>query len=841
MLLRTPLRRLGLAAPALLLTLAQAQAQTPQPGPAPADPSAPGAPPAGSAPAGQEAAAPEPPAPGGDAPPAPGGDAPPAPGGDAPPAPGGDAPPGGQGAAAAPEPSAAGREPPVAGQDADAPAQAAPGGDAPAAGQAAPEQAEPRGDAPVEVTVAGTRVTRTAGSAHVIKGRQLERFEHDDPHAVLGSVPGVYVRGEDGLGLRPNIGVRGVNPDRSKKVTLMEDGVPISPAPYSAPAAYYFPLITRMANVRVIKGPGAIAYGPQTVGGTVDLVTRSAPSLASGALDLALGEYGYGKAHAYLGTSDGQMDFLVEGVHLRSDGFKELPSGADTGFYRNEVMLKGSYVVDPTAATKNELRLKLTYSDELSNETYLGLTDEDFEANPLRRYGVSALDRMRNHRTAVALTHVLEPSRDLSVTTTVYRSDFSRAWRKVNGFRGANLFDVLTAPDAAQHAVYHAVLTGQLDSSTPGETLLIGPNEREFAAHGVETRVRWNTATGPVSHRVEYGLRLHYDRVERRHSENGFHVLGGTLVPDGGPTVVTQLNEAWTEAIALHATDAATWRALTVTPGVRVELMRSAFVDRAAGSERKRLAQAVLPGVGAYYAITEELGILAGVYRGFSPPAPGSDAHVEPELSVNYEGGARFADGPLRAEIIGYYNDYANMTDVCTLSSGCLDADLDRQYDAGEARIYGVEAYAEHEIPVGELKVPINAAYTLTRTEFLSSFTSDDPIFGRVAKGDEMPYVPRHQASLSVGVEHERGGLVVGASYVSAMREKAGGEPMSRALVTDEQFLIDASARVRVVGPLVLYANARNVLGSQFIVSRRPFGARPNAPRWIQVGVKASF
>ncbi|WP_437955377.1 TonB-dependent receptor [Sorangium sp. So ce119] len=820
MLLRTSLRRLGLAAPALLLTLAQAHAQSPGPSSEPAaDPAAPEAPPAaGSGPEGRDApAAPEQAAPGGEAPVA------------------------GQDATA-PERTAPGGGAPVAGQDAAAPEQAAPGGEAPA-GQdaAAAEQAAPRADAPVEVTVAGTRVTRTAGSAHVIKGRQLERFEHDDPHAVLGSVPGVYVRGEDGLGLRPNIGVRGVNPDRSKKVTLMEDGVPISPAPYSAPAAYYFPLITRMSSVRVIKGPGAIAYGPQTVGGTVDLITRSAPSLASGALDLAFGEYGYGKAHGYVGTSDGQMDVLLEGVHLRSDGFKELPSGADTGFYRNEVMLKGSYVVDPTARIKNELRLKLTYSEELSNETYLGITDADFEQNPLRRYGVSALDRMRNHRTAVALTHVIEPSRDLSVTTTVYRSDFSRVWRKVNGFRGANLFDVLAAPDSPQNAVYHAVLTGQLDSSTPGETLLIGPNERDFAAHGVETRVRWNTATGPVSHRVEYGLRLHYDRVERRHSENGFLVLGGALVPDGGPTVVTQLNEAWTEALALHASDAVTWRALTVTPGVRVELMRSAFVDRAAGTEQTRVAQALLPGVGAYYAITEALGILAGVYRGFSPPAPGSDAHVKPELSVNYEGGARFADGPLRAEVIGYYNDYANITDVCTLSSGCLDADLDRQYDAGEARIYGVEAYAEHEIPVGQLKLPINAAYTLTRTEFLTSFTSDDPIFGRVAKGDEMPYVPRHQVSLSVGVEHERAGLNVGASYVSAMRERAGGEPMSKALATDEQLLIDASARVRVVGPLVLYANARNVLGSQFIVSRRPFGARPNAPRWIQVGVKASF
>ena len=128
----------------------------------------------------------------------------------------------------------------------------------------------------------GTREKQTAGSAHVLKSEELERFDHDDAHQVLKQVPGVYSRGEDGFGLRPNIGIRGVNPDRSKKITLMEDGVLFGPAPYSAPAAYYFPLITRMESVRVIKGPGRSSFGPQTVGGAVDLVTRRDPLAAGG-------------------------------------------------------------------------------------------------------------------------------------------------------------------------------------------------------------------------------------------------------------------------------------------------------------------------------------------------------------------------------------------------------------------------------------------------------------------------------------------------------------------------------------------------------------------------------
>jgi outer membrane cobalamin receptor len=110
-----------------------------------------------------------------------------------------------------------------------------------------------------------------AGAETSIDDEQLERREQDDIHKILSVVAGVYVRDEDGYGLRPNIGMRGAAAERSAKITLLEDGVPIAPAPYSAPAAYYFPMVTRMARVEVTKGPASILQGPNTVGGVVDL------------------------------------------------------------------------------------------------------------------------------------------------------------------------------------------------------------------------------------------------------------------------------------------------------------------------------------------------------------------------------------------------------------------------------------------------------------------------------------------------------------------------------------------------------------------------------------------
>ncbi len=691
---------------------------------------------------------------------------------------------------------------------------------------------EPKG---LSTIVVGTTEERTAGSIHTIKAARLKRFGLDDPMAVLQAVPGVYARGEDGYGLRPNIGLRGANADRSKKVTLMEDGVLFGPAPYSAPAAYFFPLIARMESVRVLKGPAAVLYGPSTVGGAIDFVTRDIPGGLSAGLDVAGGEYAYGKLHGWVGASDEASGFLVEALHIRSGGFKQLDGGGDTGFGRTEVMGKARQRFS-LGATRHQVALKLLFSAEDSNETYLGLTDADFRENPLRRYVASALDTMKNDRESATLTHRLEAG-DVTLTTTAYAHRFGRIWHRLDHFGNTLPAPVLANPTSPRNAIYYGVLTGEVDSSSSADQLVIAKNDRRYISSGVQTQLRMPFSTGPLAHAIELQARYHYDQANRHHTGERYDMRSGQLVFAGLPDEELLNNIDETHALAVAAIDAVRWGPVTVTPGLRFELIGSRSNDLLAGQVTNAVTPALLPGIGAHWQIIPELGVLAGVYRGFSAPAPGQGA--QPEYSVNYEAGARWARRGERLEAVGFFNDYSNLTDICTQSAGCSSGNLDMQFNAGRAHIWGVEVFGEKTFRFSNgIVVPLSLAYTYTQTALLEAFSSADPQLGDVEAGDELPYVPRHQLNLSAGIDVWRLSAHAQVNFVDRMREIAGQGDALPSDLTDPQLTLDVMVGYRVLDNLRLYFDARNLTDNRALVSRRPFGARPSAPRTLIAGLK---
>ncbi|NBV73161.1 ferric citrate transporter FecA, partial [bacterium] len=114
---------------------------------------------------------------------------------------------------------------------------------------------------------------RNAEPSDVVSKSELEQFRYTDIHRIVSRIPGVYISEEDGLGLRPNIGVRGTGSLRMEKLNVMEDGILIAPAPYASPAAYYSPTAGRMESIEVRKGSTQIKHGPFTTGGSLNYIS----------------------------------------------------------------------------------------------------------------------------------------------------------------------------------------------------------------------------------------------------------------------------------------------------------------------------------------------------------------------------------------------------------------------------------------------------------------------------------------------------------------------------------------------------------------------------------------
>jgi Fe(3+) dicitrate transport protein len=702
---------------------------------------------------------------------------------------------------------------------------------------------EPAAAAPAEsdaqeldtVTIIGTRgdPSRISGSAHRIDRETLEQYGYDDINRVLNFVPGVYLREEDGYGLRPNIGMRGASSDRSQKVTLMEDGVLVAPAPYSAPAAYFFPLTSRMVGVEVFKGASSIQHGPQTIGGAINLISAPIPDKTEVLLDAALGTDEYRRVHARGGSSWGGLGLLGEAVHVATGGFKELDGGGDTGFEKNELLLKGALALGPGI-----LDMRVGYADEASDETYLGLTEADFRDNPVRRYRASALDHMEWEWNGARLGW-RQPLFGAMFRATAYLQNFDRRWRKFNNFGGADIRDVIANPDTPFNQLFIGVLEGADTDGVAGtpDDLRIGTNARKFVSSGLQGRMNWEFGDA-VAHSLELGARLHYDRIRRLHDEFGFEQIGGQVVSNGTPRIITTENEANAGALALWVRDEIRFGRWTVAPGLRVESISAEFVNKASDASQKNDYAVVLPGIGTTYDLGQGLSVLGGVHKGFSPATPSLTDDVEPEEAINYEAGLRWVKAGSRFEAIGFYNDYSNLTATCTISSGCAPEDLDTQTNAGKVQIYGLEAGWDMRFALtSALSLPVALNYTYTHAEFREAFSSSDPQFGDVEPGFELPYVPEHRANASLGLAAAAWSMNLSATYISRMRDQAGEGSFAKSEGSDEVTVLDLAGHYDVLPALTLTGRVDNLLDDEYVVSRRPYGARPGKPAGVQVGI----
>ena len=697
---------------------------------------------------------------------------------------------------------------------------------------------------------------------------ELKKQINVDVNRVLRQVPGVYVREEDGMGLFPNISVRGVTTERSKAVTVMEDGILSAPAPYSAPSAYYSPNIGRMSGLEILKGSSQIKYGPHITGGVINYLSTPIPADEQTFLKLSYGSYNELIGHFWHGDNQalkngGRVGYLIEGFYHDTDGFKtidgtpDFSATNDTGFTRVEPMVKIFW--EPDTANYNRLELKYGYSSLDANETYLGLSEADFKADPYRRYAASRFDRIETDQEQVSLRHIVEPSSDLRIATTAYLQNFSRNWAKLKDLRAPVRMGLSQALLDTSPGGGLAILKGQAAG-----THRFRNNSRDYQLYGVQTTATKTFVTGNATHDWETGVRLHFDEIDRFQWDVEYDQAANGTILDAREGVKGAAGDRiqQSRAIAIHTQDQVKWDRWSITPGLRFET-----VDQEYEQDRRRSdgggsptsddgsLDAIAGGVSFGYDINQDWNAFFGVHRGFSMPGPRSSirGNLDEETSWSYELGTRYynVQKAFSASATVFRTDFNDLIVGGNIGGGGA-ANTENVGDINSMGLELAVGYDHGKASGWSVHTPLHLGLTLTDATLDGDARNTDveSLFEGGRDGAEVPYIPDYQLNVQAGLEFGKLGAYASLTYVpetftSASNNRsqvtAEGKPDARVGTTDSYFLTDLSIRYQLRDNTTLFGGIRNLFDKEYVASRHPHGPRPGLPRFFNGGVEFNF
>jgi Fe(3+) dicitrate transport protein len=708
-----------------------------------------------------------------------------------------------------------------------------------------------------QVMISGSRIgilRYLPGSASIISPADLATSIPLSGNEVLRNVAGVHVVEEEGAGLRTNIGIRGLDPDKSRNVLILEDGVPVALAPYGEPEMYFTPSIERMSGVEILKGSGSILFGPQTIGGVINYLTADAPEEFKGDFNFQAGQNGFYNTKIQLGNTIDNFGFTVNFQRKQAENF------GPTAFLFHDFNTKLLSRLSPVSL----LTVKLSVYDETSNSTYVGLTEPMFNSGIMDDLRLAPDDHLHIRRYAASATHRYNPTSAIQLNTTAFAYTTARNWNRqdftYNGSASNIVGGAMGFPEEVEGAIYLRNSTGQ--------------RNRQFEVAGVEPRMSAQYNLGSVKTKTDAGIRFLFEKAyEQRVNGTVAGVRSGNLREDEIRT--GQTLSAFVQNKFLLS------QKLAVTAGLRNEnILYGREIMRVNGKDTLIIANTqvstLIPGAGINYNISPALGLFAGIHRGFAPPRTkdaisneGVDLELEAEKSWNSELGARIKAGKMEMEYTLFNMNFSNQIIPVSESSGGLGTGY---INGGETMHRGMELSLL--LPFNDfLPQSWNAQISYTGTWVQSTFSGDRYVMSKKAVNKELqdvyvningyktPYAPEFTMAASLIVEHASGwGIRTWANYTGSQYTDALNTEnvydwinQDKADTNYSYTQATASGRIGKLNPYLIAnvsawyqhsgtglgfnVGVKNLFNERYIASRRPQGIRPGLPRFISAGI----
>ena len=661
----------------------------------------------------------------------------------------------------------------------------------------------------ISIVASRGQTTRQIGGTVATLSRETLSTTHPmTVNEAIRKISGIHVRDEEGFGLRPNIGIRGLNPTRSTKVTLLEDGLPLAYAPYGDNASYYHPSIDRYQRIEVLKGSDTLRYGPQTIGGVINYITPSPSLEPGGQIQLSAGNRDFANARLNL-----------TGMGLLLDYNRKQGQGARENMEHELDDLNLKYALELNE--RNRLILRANLFREDSQLTYSGLTQAEFEKlgpsyNPFKN------DNFNTERRGASVSHELRLSDSSQLVSNIYYSQFDRDW-----WRQAS-----TTTDGQCGAAFtsNRLAGNRVDPDTCNSAQ---GRLRSYTTWGIEPRLDMQTSMGEL----KAGLRYHREEQDRR-QVNARSATGRT-----GDLAEDNLREldAYSAFISHRFDVAPDW---SVTPIVRYENIDAVRTDRRNGNTGNTRLDEVIGGLGITWNPDAVNTIFFSAHQGFAPPrvedlisGSGGVVEVDPEKSVNLELGLR--SNPVRGmnlQAAYFRNAFDNLIAVGSIAGGSTPL------SQGEALFEGVEFSLEQQVRNGWLG---RVAYTwLPTAEQTTAFrnVATGALVG--SRGKRQPYAPEHNLTLALGYATPRLRGEVEAQYVGSQYSDFANTVLPTAngqqgRISDYTVL-NASLNLMVSPTLTTFITGKNLTDEVYIVDRTR-GIQVGMPRLVQAGVRYQF
>ncbi len=632
------------------------------------------------------------------------------------------------------------------------------------------------------------------GAVILIDRQQIEQVQPLSTEDVLRRVPGINIKGEEETSIVANFGIRGLSAGESKSL-LLEDGVPVAPGLFIGNDRYFNTRIQRVESVEVLKGSASLRYGPSTIGGVVNYITKTPDD---GVLVSArAGSFNMRELSVEAGAKNPSEDAFVGVVatKAKSDGFM------DKGYDMSDVMVKAGMAI----SDKQKVGVKFAYHENEANISYRGLLLADYLNG--ERYNPAPDDWYLTDRTSLDLNHEVVLNNDVKVNTLLYWSEITRDYWRYNVDTAAS--------NAAGRWVYTDALTG---------------NNRSFERLGIESRLSFEQQLFGYAAATEFGLRLMQEesndtriratRAADRAGNNDRHIIDSATSVAGYAQSRLQISDA-----------------LAITPGLRVESYeQKREILTQNGDTAKTTNTEFLPGVGATYELSDSAQLYGGVYRAFSPASNGvaldglTDQQLDGERSVNYEAGLRGTAGAVTYEVSAFYMDFANQ-----VVTGNSDPNLSRS-NAGETEHTGMELVFNYNFG-GGFKLETNATWVPT-SEFKTG----------VNAGNRIPYAPKILAnvalsytaeSLSIALTaHHRGEQYADPSNRVDIPTNAAGGIWGGLLPAYSVY--DLLAQYKVIDGFTVYGSVKNLADKNYISGLRQ-GIYVGPERSVEAGFRYRF